>query len=66
MIRVVIDTARCTGNGRCYSLFPTLFVDDERGYGAVIGDGVITAAQLDHARRAVIACPDDAITLEEP
>ena len=50
MIRVVIDSARCTGNGRCYSLFPALFTDDERGYGAVIGDGVITAAQLDDAQ----------------
>jgi ferredoxin len=63
--RVVIDPTRCTGNGRCYSLFPALFTDDERGYGAVIGDGVISAAQLDDARRAVIACPDDAITVEE-
>jgi len=61
--RVVIDAERCTGNGRCYSLFPRLFTDDESGYGQVVGDGTIDDDQLDDARRAVLACPEQAITL---
>jgi hypothetical protein len=32
-MRIVIDGNRCTGNGRCYSLFSDLFSDDEPGYG---------------------------------
>ena len=65
MKRVVIDEDRCTGNGRCYSLFPELFTDDERGYGAVVGGGALRDDQLDTAQRAVIACPEDAIRIDD-
>ena len=64
-MRVVIDTERCTGHGRCYSLAPTVFSDDEEGYGVLIGDGAVTADQLEDARRAVLACPERAITIED-
>lgn len=64
-MKVLIDYDRCTGHGRCYSLSPSVFTDDDRGYGQVIGDGTITAEQLDAARRAVLACPERAITLDE-
>lgn len=64
-MRVVIDGGRCTGNGRCYSLFPRLFSDDDRGYGRVVGDGCIGGDELDEAQRAVLACPEDAITIED-
>ena len=62
--RIVIDTERCTGHGRCYTLAPTVFSDDDDGYGVVIGDGTVTADQLEDARRAVLACPERAITIE--
>jgi ferredoxin len=64
-MRVVIDDARCTGNGRCYTLLPGLFTDDERGHGRVIGDGALGDDRIDDARRAVVACPEDAITIED-
>ncbi len=63
-MRVVIDTERCTGHGRCYSLARTVFTDDDEGYGVLIGDGAITANQLEDARRAVLACPERAIAIE--
>jgi ferredoxin len=63
MTRIVIDTERCSGNGRCYTLAPDLFADDDRGYGQVIGDGAVREDQLDLARRVVIACPENAITI---
>ncbi len=44
---------------------PDLFADDERGYGQVIGDAVLTEDQVEQARKAVVACPERAITLEE-
>ena len=62
-MRIVIDTDLCVGNGRCYSLAPDLFTDDESGYGQVIGDGVIDDAHADVAQRVVQACPEHAISV---
>ena len=64
-MKVILDADRCTGHGRCYALVPELFVDDEYGHGSVIGDGEITAEQLDRAQRAVAGCPEQAISLHD-
>jgi ferredoxin len=64
-VKVVIDEERCTGHGRCYVLSPALFTDDERGYGQVIGDGSFTEGQKADADRAVLGCPERAITIED-
>ncbi len=63
-MRVVIDYERCSGHGRCYSLAPSLFADDDRGYGQVRDVGVVRPDQEADAERAVLACPERAITLE--
>lgn len=63
-MKVVIDHDRCTGHGRCYTLADALFVDDDAGYGQVVGDGAVGAAQLEAARRAVDSCPERAITMK--
>ncbi len=60
-MKVRIDPERCQGHGRCYDLAPSLFGDDEEGYGQVLGDGVIPPGQEDAARRAVANCPERAI-----
>jgi ferredoxin len=65
MMRIVIDETRCSGNGRCYTLEPALFTDDDRGYGQVIGDGLIAEDKFDAASRAVVACPEDAISIND-
>jgi ferredoxin len=63
-MKLRIDHERCTGHGRCYDVAPSLFTDDEEGYGQVTlaepGD-----ADLAVARVAVNSCPERAITLEE-
>lgn len=64
-MRVVIDHLACNGHGRCYDLAPALFTDDDRGYGQVIGAGVLTGDVEEQARRAVLACPERAVTIEE-
>jgi ferredoxin len=64
-MKISIDVGLCTGHGRCYALTPTLFVDDERGFGQVKGDGTV-APELEHdAQRAVRSCPENAITIEQ-
>jgi ferredoxin len=64
-MRVVIDTDACSGNGRCYSLVPELFTDDESGYGQVVDGGRFGPDQREQAERAVRACPEDAISIVE-
>jgi ferredoxin len=61
--RLVIDTDLCVGNGRCYSLAPDLVIDDESGYGQVIGDGAVDDAHIEVAQRVVLACPEHAISI---
>jgi ferredoxin len=64
-VRVTIDHDRCTGHGRCYVLAPELFVDDDEGYGQVIGDGTVASEHVDAARKAVQSCPERAVLLDE-
>lgn len=65
MTKVVLDHERCTGHGRCYALSPSLFADDDAGFALLRGDGDVPADKAGDARRAVTACPEQAITLED-
>jgi ferredoxin len=64
-MRIRIDFDRCSGHGRCYDVAPSLFTDDERGYGQVKGDGTVTRGTEDEARAAVNSCPERAVELLE-
>jgi ferredoxin len=65
-VKVAIDHARCTGHGRCYALAPELCVDDDAGYGQVIGDGTLAdEGAVAAAKRIVIACPERAVAILE-
>jgi ferredoxin len=64
-MRVLIDPERCQGHGRCYSLVPQLFGEDEDGYGTVLGDGQVPPGQEDGARLAEANCPESAIDVLE-
>jgi ferredoxin len=44
---------------------PELFVDDESGYGQVIDGGEFGDDQRDAAERAVRACPENAISIDQ-
>lgn len=63
-MRVKIDSDRCSGHGQCYSVAPSLFEDDEAGYGHVKGDGNVSAEAEADAEAAVRACPEQAITID--
>jgi ferredoxin len=60
-VKIQIDPERCQGHGRCYDLAPSLFGDDEEGYGQVLGDGTVSPEQEREARLAVVNCPEHAI-----
>jgi ferredoxin len=63
-VRVIIDSESCSGHGRCYSLAPGLFVDDEAGFGQVVGTGELGDEQIEAARTASRACPERAVHIE--
>ena len=72
-MRIQLDSSKCQGHGRCYSLAPELFESDDEGYSVLLGgekNGDITTrdvpADLERpARLAVDKCPEFAITFED-
>lgn len=62
--RVFIDRDKCVGHGRCYSLAPEVYVDDEEGF-ADLADGDVpgTPALREKARLGAVTCPEGAISL---
>lgn len=57
-----IDRIRCDGHGLCAELLPELISLDDWGY-PMIQRGTVPANLLEHARRAVDACPVLALRL---
>ena len=65
MRHITIDTAKCSGHGRCYTIAPELFEPDDEGF------AVISTADVpddDHARLAALSdavdnCPERAISV---
>lgn len=58
-----IDRVRCDGHGVCAGLLPERISLDEWGYPIIEADP-IPPALLPHARRAVGACPLQALRLQ--
>ncbi len=64
-MKVSIDAELCQGQGRCFSIAPTVFEFDDLGNGVVIGDGTLNEQTLELARLAQANCPEHAIFIEE-
>jgi ferredoxin len=62
MKRLQVDFIQCDGHGVCAELFPEGIALDEWGY-PILADGPIPEDLLQHARRAVFACPALALAL---
>ncbi len=57
-----IDPIACEAHGLCAELFPEAIVLDDWGY-PLIAEWPIGSAELEHAERAVEACPTLALRL---
>ena len=57
-----IDRIRCDGHGLCAELLPELISLDDWGY-PIIKAGTVPHSLIEHARRAVDACPVLALRL---
>lgn len=63
-MRARIDTEKCQGHGRCYTLAPEVFGEDDEGNGTVIITGPLTDEQRSAAQLAEANCPESAVILE--
>jgi len=63
-MRVRVDHARCQGHARCFKLAPHIFELDEDGYNRMPPTEV-DESQRDIVERAVLACPERAIIIED-
>lgn len=67
-MRVRLDPDACVGHGRCYALAPAHFEPDDLGH-CIVMEVDLGADPPDETvarvRRAVDACPEGALTLED-
>jgi ferredoxin len=61
-MRIFIDPAVCTGHGLCYAVAPRLIHYDDRGYG-VVRVPEVGPSEREEADRAVLSCPEHAISV---
>jgi ferredoxin len=65
-VLISIDSAKCMGHGRCYTVAPDLLSDDEEGFVAQSGQTwEVPEGLLGQAQEAAENCPEMAITLRE-
>ena len=63
-MRIILDSEKCQGHGRCYALAPDLFDTDDEGYAILLATGEVPAGQEANAALAADNCPEYAITVE--
>jgi ferredoxin len=61
--RLRLNPIACDGHGLCAELFPERITLDEWGY-PMVDDSELPPELVEHARRAVAACPTMALLLE--
>ena len=64
-MRVHLDSEKCQGHNRCYSLAPELFDVDDYGQAVLLVDGEISLDLHAKARLAASNCPEYAIQITE-
>lgn len=62
-MKIHLDTAKCQGHGRCYSLAPELFDCDDLGTAVVLVTDDLDTDQLKKAQLAAGNCPEFAIVI---
>jgi ferredoxin len=63
-LRLRVNPIRCDAFGMCAELLPERVSLDDWGY-PIIDGRALTGMALEHAQRAVAACPTAALRLEE-
>ena len=64
-MRIHLDSEKCQGHGRCYSLAPEVFEADDDGNSVLLIDRDVPEELQDAARLAADNCPEYAIAVED-
>lgn len=65
-MRVTLDSERCQGHGRCYTLAPQLFEPDDMGHCVLLPASKDVPSELyEVARSGVANCPEQALGIED-
>ncbi len=64
MMKLILDSDKCQGHGRCYALAPELMDSDDYGDAVLTGDGTVAEGMQEQAQLIVDNCPEFAIRLE--
>ena len=65
-MKLLIDPAKCTGQKRCFNLYPDLFEEGADGKGQVLASAVVVPEEEEiNAQSAANACPNAAIVVED-
>ena len=65
-MKVKVDAALCTGQGRCYVVSPEMFTPDDEGFCAERGtEREVPPGMEDRAQHGADSCPEGAITIIE-
>ena len=63
-MRILVDSDRCQGHGRCYEVAPDLFDADDEGH-AIVRVSQVPDEAADRAVLAVKNCPERAVSIEQ-
>ena len=63
-ITLRVNPIACAGHGMCAELLPEIIQQDRWGY-PILSSATVPRPLVDHARRAVQACPALALLIEE-
>lgn len=63
-MKVRVDNARCMGHALCHATDPELFPIDDAGYSNLVAR-VVRNEDEEITRKAVAACPERALILDE-
>lgn len=64
MYQLRVNPIACTGHGMCAELLPEIIGLDPWGY-PILFSATVPQGVIDHAKRAVNACPTLALQMEE-
>ena len=64
-MKVRVNTDKCQGHARCFSLVPEFFSVDDYGVSSVPGDGTVPPELEAKVKLAVSNCPEFAIEVIE-
>jgi ferredoxin len=61
-MRIVVDTKKCCGQARCWTISPDVYVLNDDGYNEMPETVVLPGMEM-QARHGALACPERAITV---